>query len=92
MPRGCPQASWLRQVESHLKDSGMAGPASALAMARRRPKDSTVARWTRRRPAPAYAPVPHLTWCLSATTTCLYVVFAILQIDGKKMEAHFFYN
>ena len=24
MPRGRPQASWLRQVESYLKDTGMA--------------------------------------------------------------------
>ena len=38
MPRGRPQASWLRQVESYLKDAGMAGLASAWAMARRRPK------------------------------------------------------
>ena len=39
MPRGCPQVSWLRQVESYLKDMGMAGLASASAMARRRPKE-----------------------------------------------------
>ena len=38
MPRGGPQASWLRQVESYLKNSGMAGLGSAWAMARRRPK------------------------------------------------------
>ena len=29
MPRGRLQASWLRQVVSYLKDSGMAGLASA---------------------------------------------------------------
>ena len=39
MPRGRPHASWLRQVESYLKDTGMAGLASAWAMARRRPKE-----------------------------------------------------
>ena len=33
------QALWLRQVESYLKDTGMAGLASAWAMARRRPKE-----------------------------------------------------
>ena len=39
MPRGHPHASWLRQVESYLKDMGMAGLASAWAMARRRPRE-----------------------------------------------------
>ena len=38
MPNGRPQASWLHQMESHLKDTGMAGLASALAMARRKPR------------------------------------------------------
>ena len=36
---GRPHASWLRQVESYLKDTGMTGLASAWAMARRRPKE-----------------------------------------------------
>ena len=35
---GRPQASWLRQVESYLKNTGLAGLAPAWAMARRRPK------------------------------------------------------
>ena len=39
MPRGRPHASWLRKVESYLEDAGMAGLASAWAMARRRPKE-----------------------------------------------------
>ena len=39
MPRGRPQASCLRQMESYLKDTGMAGLASAWAMVRRRPKE-----------------------------------------------------
>ena len=39
MPRGRPHASWLRQVESYLKDTGMADLASAWAMARRRPRE-----------------------------------------------------
>ena len=37
MPRGRPHASWLRKVESYLKDTGTTGLASAWAMARRRP-------------------------------------------------------
>ena len=32
MLRGRPHASWLRQVESYLKDAGMPGLASAWAM------------------------------------------------------------
>ena len=40
MPRGRPHASWLRQVESYLKDSGMTGLASAWAIVRRRPKEN----------------------------------------------------
>ena len=36
MPRGRPQASWLRQVESFQKNAGL---ESAWAMARRRPKE-----------------------------------------------------
>ena len=32
MPRGRPQASCLRQLESYLKDMGMAGVASAWAI------------------------------------------------------------
>ena len=39
MPRGRPHASWLRQVESYLKDAGMAGLASDWAMAKRRTKE-----------------------------------------------------
>ena len=39
MTRGRPHASWLRQVEFYLKDTGMTGLASAWAMARRRPKE-----------------------------------------------------
>ena len=39
MPRGRPHASWLRQVETYLKDMGIAGLTSAWAMARRRKKE-----------------------------------------------------
>ena len=39
MPRGRPHASWLRQMESYLKDMDMAGLTSVWAMARRRPKE-----------------------------------------------------
>ena len=38
MPSGRLQASWLRQVESYLRNMGMAGLASAWEMTRRRPK------------------------------------------------------
>ena len=34
MPIGRPQASWLRQMESHLKNTGMTGLATAWVMAR----------------------------------------------------------
>ena len=37
MPRGRPQASWLRQVGAYLKDMGMMGLESAWVMARCRP-------------------------------------------------------
>ena len=47
MPRGRPQASCLRQVESFLTDRGMAGLASAWAMARRRPREYKVNAATR---------------------------------------------
>ena len=79
MPRGRPHASWLRQVEFYLKDTGMAAwrlpgrgqtetylkdmgmaawrlPGRWLDGGRR----STVARWTRRRAAPAYVPIPEI--------------------------------
>ena len=39
IPSGRPHSSCLRQVESYLKDTGMAGLVSALPMARRRPRD-----------------------------------------------------
>ena len=53
---GHPQASWLRQIEAHLRDMGMAGLASG-----RWPdvgRKSTDATWTRRRATPVYAPIP----------------------------------
>ena len=60
MSRGRPQASWLRQVESYLKDAGMTGLASVWAMAIRRPKEY-FARWTRRSAALAFRGGYHLT-------------------------------
>ena len=39
MPRGRPQASRLRQVETYFRNKGMAGLATAWAMARRMPKN-----------------------------------------------------
>ena len=58
MPRGRPHA-WLRQMESYLKIQEW----RAWRLPGRWPdggQGSTVARWTRRRAAPAYAP-PYLT-------------------------------
>ena len=39
MPRGRLPASWMRQVESYLKDLGMSGLAFAWTMARQRLKE-----------------------------------------------------
>ena len=39
MPMGRTHASWLRQLESYLKDAGMAGLASAWAMVRPSPEE-----------------------------------------------------
>ena len=39
MPKGCPQASCLRQVESYLTDMGTTGLVTVWALARRRPKE-----------------------------------------------------
>ena len=60
MPRRRTQASWLRQVEYYLKDMGMAGLASAWAMAKRRTKE-----YRRKVDAATRcfsAPIPDLTW------------------------------
>ena len=43
MPRGRPHASRLRQVEAYVKYMGMAGLASAWAMAKRRLEDMGMA-------------------------------------------------
>ena len=77
MSRGRPHASWLRQVESYLKDMGMTGrclpgrgwskkssPVFFLS--------SPVARWTRRRATPAmslYLIRPGLAWPDMGTVT-----------------------
>ena len=63
MPKGRPKASWLHQVESYLRNTGMAAwrlPGRWPGRDRR----STVARWTQG--APAYAPIPDLNY------DCLY--------------------
>ena len=39
MPRARPHASWLRQVDSCLKNAGVTGLASAWATVRRRPRE-----------------------------------------------------
>ena len=64
MPRGRPHASWLRNVESYLKDAGLALPGRWRDGGRR----STVGRWTLRRVAPAYAIIPDLTATRTAST------------------------
>ena len=56
---GRSRASWLQQVDRHLKEIGM-GQASAWGMDRRRPWN-TGGKWMQRRAALAHAPVPDLT-------------------------------
>ena len=71
MPRGRPQASWLHQVESYLRETGMAGLASAWVMANWRPKEYR-RKVVAGRIAPAYAPTPDLTCVYSESShaTC----------------------
>ena len=60
------------QTEAYLKNTGMIGLASAWAMARRRTKEYRH-RWTRRRAAPAYAPIPDILLpCVSSTHSQAY--------------------
>ena len=54
-----PCASWLQQVDRHLKEMGM-GQASAWGMARLRPWSAS-GKWTERSAAPAHAPRADLT-------------------------------
>ena len=62
--RGASARFMIAQCESYLRDMGMTGLASAWAMTRWR-RRSTVAKWTRRRAAPAYVLIPDLSVCLS---------------------------
>ena len=48
--------NWLRQVESYLKDAGMAGLAAV------RWPDGGRSSTVRKEDAPGYAPIPDLTW------------------------------
>ena len=57
---GRPRASWLQQVDQHLKEMGM-GQASVWGWPDRGPW-STGKKWTQRRTAPAHAPIPDLTF------------------------------
>ena len=56
---GRPRASWLQQVDRHLKEMGM-GQASAWGMARG--PWSTGRKWTQRHAALAHAPIPDLAF------------------------------
>ncbi len=58
-PMGRPRASWLQQVDRHLKEMGM-GQASAWGMARQRPLEYRQ-KVDERCAAPAHAPIPDLT-------------------------------
>ena len=60
-PMGQPRASWLQQVDQHLKELGM-GQASAWGMFSRRPLELTSGEWMQRHAAPAHAPIPDVTW------------------------------
>ena len=55
---GRPRASWLQQVDKHLKEMGM-GEASTWGMASRRSLERR--KWTQRHAALAPAPIPDLT-------------------------------
>ena len=69
MPRGGrPHASWLRQVEPYLKDAGMAA-WRLPGLWPDKGRGSTVARWTRRRAAPANAATPDLIYSISFTSS-----------------------
>ena len=56
---GRPHASWLQQVDQHLKEMGM-GQASAWGMARRRSLEYR-RKWMQQHAAPTHAPIPDLT-------------------------------
>ena len=58
-PKGRPRASWLQQVDWHLKEKGM-DQASAWRWPDGGPW-STGRKWTKRRAAPAHAPIPDLS-------------------------------
>ena len=66
-PTGRPRASWLQQVDQHLKKMGM-GQASAWGMARWR-LWSTGGKWTQRRAAPVHAPIPDLVAYVSLSVS-----------------------
>ena len=61
MPEGHPHSSWLRQLESCLRYTGMAGPESAWGWADGDRRIS-FARWMRGDAAAAYVPIPDLSW------------------------------
>ena len=65
---GRPRASWLHQVDRHLKEMGM-GQASAWGWADICPWN-TGGKWTQRRAALVHAPIPDLT---DRLTACLPV-------------------
>ena len=56
---GRPRASWLQQVDQHLKEMGM-GQASAWGWPDGGPWSSGK-KWTQRRAALVHAPIPYLT-------------------------------
>ena len=59
-PMGRPRASWLQQVDQHLKEMGM-GQASAWGMARRRPLEAGVPAESGRSNALLWRMLPYLT-------------------------------
>ena len=84
MPRGGrPHASWMRQVECYLKDTGMA----AWRLPGRWPdggRRNTVARWTRRRAAPAYAPIPDLQYPIPIPSSWMSSLISVRQLLRNK--------
>ena len=103
MLRGRRHASWLRQVESYLKDSGMAVLASAWAMCRRRPREyrrkvDTATRcsgvcfhiWPDLTPGWCHCEHFHVSWTWS--DSCVISHLKILKTDKLQSGRIFFNN
>ena len=80
--RGGAHTSWLRQVESYLRDTGMAGPASAWTMAEEIPSQGGCG--LRRMP-------PYLTWTDNLWVSIVLALFcraAFLLYEFMSFKRH----